>query len=113
MTAYRRHNGALMEIARIVIARPALEQKIALRHRQHVGRRTGEKFAVSAHLVGLGIDFDVRRGFLEIPSRVFCTATSAFCVPSFLPRPALTAAADAKTTDEAVRARPNAPNMGR
>src|SRR5579863_7931700 len=34
-------------------------------------------------------------------------------MPSFLPRPALTAAFEAKTTEDAVRARPNAPNIGR
>src|SRR4051812_22086555 len=38
-----------------------LKQKIPLRHRQHLGRRAGEELAVGAHLVGLGIDCDVRR----------------------------------------------------
>ena len=44
--------------------------------------------------------------FFEILPRVFCTATSSFWMPSFLPSPAFTAAFEANTTDDAVRARP-------
>mgnify|MGYP005819404543 CR=1 FL=1 len=50
--------------------------------------------------------------FFEI-LRVPCTAASSFWMPSFLPMPAVTAALDANTTDEAVRERPNAANIGR
>src|SRR5215213_9677892 len=35
------------------------EQKIPLRHRQHLGRRAGEEFAIGGHLVGFRIDGDV------------------------------------------------------
>src|SRR5271154_6069390 len=41
-----------------------LKQKITLRHRQHVGRRAGEQFAVGAHLVGLRINFDIGRSIV-------------------------------------------------
>src|SRR5579871_1521028 len=37
------------------------KQKIALRHRQCVRRRAGQKFAVGAHLVGLRVDREMRR----------------------------------------------------
>ena len=38
----------------------ASEQEIPLRHRQHGGRLAGQQLAVGAHLVGLGIDLDMR-----------------------------------------------------
>ena len=38
------------------------EQEIPLRHRQHLGRRAGEKFAVRGDLVGFRINGDVGRG---------------------------------------------------
>src|SRR5712691_7560300 len=37
-----------------------LEQKVPLRHRQHLGRRAGQALAVGGHLVGLGGGRDVR-----------------------------------------------------
>src|ERR1700722_1786685 len=39
-----------------------LVHEIALRHRQHFGRRTGEEFAIGAHLIGFGIDLDLGCG---------------------------------------------------
>src|SRR5690349_15749528 len=36
------------------------EEEIALRHRQLGGGLAGEQFAVGAHLVGLGIDLELR-----------------------------------------------------
>jgi hypothetical protein len=50
--------------------------------------------------------------FFEI-LRVFSTATNCFSMPSLLRRPLRAAAFDTNTTDEAVSARPNAPNIGR
>src|SRR5271165_6181999 len=40
----------------------SLEQKVALRHRQHLGGRAGEELAVGAHLVGFRVDLDAGRG---------------------------------------------------
>src|SRR5262249_56827218 len=39
----------------------ALIQEIPLRHRQYLGRSAGEQLAVGTHLVGLGVDLDIRR----------------------------------------------------
>src|SRR5439155_25641131 len=43
------------------VARAISEQEIALRHRQHLGRRAGEQFAVGGDLVGFRIDLNVGR----------------------------------------------------
>src|SRR5215217_5890895 len=48
--------------ARLVAVPRTSEQKITLRHRQHVGRCAGEKLAVGGDLVGLGIDRNRGRG---------------------------------------------------
>ena len=42
-------------------SRPVSEQEIPLRHRQHLGGLAGQKLAVGADLVGLGIDLDLGR----------------------------------------------------
>ena len=51
--------------------------------------------------------------FLEMPPRVFSTATNCFSTPSLLRRPPRSAAFETNTTDEAVSALPKAPNIGR
>src|SRR5258708_4911490 len=51
--------------------------------------------------------------FLEMPPRVFSTATSCFSTPSLLRKPRLSAAFDTNTTEDATSALPKAPNIGR
>src|SRR5262249_7537572 len=50
--------------------------------------------------------------FLEMPLRVFSTATNSFSTPSLLRKPRLSAAFDTNTSDEATSALPEAPRCG-
>src|SRR6516225_11298666 len=51
---------ALLTLRARCIGGPS-EQEVALRHRQHLGRRAGEQLAVGGYLIGLRIDLDLGR----------------------------------------------------
>ncbi len=51
--------------------------------------------------------------FLEMPPRVFSTATISLSVPRRLLSPFASAACETKTSEVAVTALPKAPNIGR